>query len=261
MTTIYLIRHAESAPDLHLPEPFWPLSPVGRRQAKDLVPLLRDLSPTHIYSSPYPRAIDTVRAFADTANLPIALDHDVRERRLTATHHPDWLALVERAWTDFDFRLPECESSREAQTRMRLAIERIMERHIGETTLVASHGNAIGLLLNALDPAFGFRQWKTLRNPDVICLKAPAGKLEWDRSYKFAAAPGELRTHVFDDQDDALRPGKGPQSADRHVHHSLIAPTAARGIKGQFPDRVGGAGEAQQMGRNHESESHGNGIE
>ena len=59
-TRLYLVRHAESAPSPDLPEPEWPLSDDGRVQAEALVPTLAKLDISAAYSSPYPRAVDTV---------------------------------------------------------------------------------------------------------------------------------------------------------------------------------------------------------
>jgi broad specificity phosphatase PhoE len=53
-TVLYLVRHAESLPSDELPEPQWPLSERGRRQAEALREVLNGLGVGAIYSSPYP---------------------------------------------------------------------------------------------------------------------------------------------------------------------------------------------------------------
>jgi len=35
---------------------------------------------------------------------------------------------------------------------------------------VSTHGNALGLYLNHLDPSFGFEAWRALRTPDLIAV-------------------------------------------------------------------------------------------
>jgi 2,3-bisphosphoglycerate-dependent phosphoglycerate mutase len=196
-TTVYLVRHAASVTDPTLPEPFWGLSETGREQARALVPHLMAAGITRLYASPYPRAIDTVRPFADAARLDIVLEYDVRERSLTRSTHDDWQTLLERSWLDFDFAMPDGESNRAAQTRMRAAIEAIAARHPGETVAVATHGTAIGLLLHALDGRYDYARWKTLRNPDLLRLEVTPSGLRWDEAHALPPELAALRTSMF----------------------------------------------------------------
>jgi 2,3-bisphosphoglycerate-dependent phosphoglycerate mutase len=83
-TTLLLIRHAQSAPDRALPEEEWPLSEAGRAQAGVLADVLSQFGVNSVVSSPYIRAVDTVRPFAEQHHLPIAIEPDLRERLLTA---------------------------------------------------------------------------------------------------------------------------------------------------------------------------------
>ena len=61
VTTIVLIRHAESSPSRDIPESNWPLSSRGIVQAQELGEALSDIGITAVISSPYRRALDTVR--------------------------------------------------------------------------------------------------------------------------------------------------------------------------------------------------------
>jgi broad specificity phosphatase PhoE len=52
----------------------------------------------------------------------------------------------------------------------------------GKTLVFSSHGNAIALFLNVLDPKVGFEEWKGLRNPDIIRVEWRDGEFgEWER--------------------------------------------------------------------------------
>lgn len=213
MSTIYLVRHTSSSPDPALPEPLWPLSTAGRAQARALAPFLATLGVKRLYASPYPRAVDTLRPFAEHSGLEITLDHDLRERKLCEGAREDWLELLRRAWSDFSFALPGCESSRMAQDRMLAAVERVAARHPGETLAIGSHGNVIGLVLNALDPSFGFERWRTLRNPDVVRLVSNGGGLIWDEAFTF---PRDL----------------APPPRSARVTSSVLAPTEVAALVG-----------------------------
>lgn len=182
---IYLVRHAESQPDAGIPEPLWPLSMRGRMQAQELASFLKEIEPHHLYSSPYPRAVDTLRPLADQLNLEIKLDFDLRERKLTEGFRTDWLELLQRSWSDFEFALESCESGRMAQTRVVESVRRIAGCHAGLRVVLASHGNAIGLVLNQARPSFGFEQWRGLRNPDVRQVKVVDGTIEWIQDFEY----------------------------------------------------------------------------
>jgi 2,3-bisphosphoglycerate-dependent phosphoglycerate mutase len=181
-----MIRHAESAPDPKVPEPDWPLSERGQRQAIDLVDALAPLPVTRIVSSPYPRALATVKPFALTRYLEIDLEADLRERKLTEDPNADWQALLRAAWQDFDRHEPNCESSAMCQARVRHCLSIIAARHAGETIVAASHGNAIALMLTSIDPDFGYAGWRSMRNPDAFMLSYEAGDWHWHRGYRLA---------------------------------------------------------------------------
>ncbi len=171
-TRIYLVRHAESAPSPDVPEPEWPLSGNGRTQAEALVPVLAELPISAVYSSPYPRAVDTIRPFADQAGLEVNPVRDLRERRLTSgmAPRPRWREWLERTWAEFDWAPPGGESSAQCQRRVAASLRGLAMAHPGESVLAASHGNAIALFLNSLDASFGFEEWATLRNPDLFLI-------------------------------------------------------------------------------------------
>jgi 2,3-bisphosphoglycerate-dependent phosphoglycerate mutase len=169
-TRITLIRHASSAPDDNIPDAEWPLSEKGRAQAKVLAAELAPLGIARILSSPYRRAVDTVQPLADRLGLEISLVPDLRERKLTNGLRSDWEDILRRAWADFSFALPGCESGLAAQARVCHVLRDAAINYHGETIAVASHGNAIGLFLNAIDPAFGFDQWRAMKNPEIFHL-------------------------------------------------------------------------------------------
>lgn len=81
MTTVYLVRHAQpvyqgyqEAPELA------PLSEEGRADSERLADFLQGKGIEQIYSSPYPRAVQTLEPLARRLGLPIELEPDLRER-------------------------------------------------------------------------------------------------------------------------------------------------------------------------------------
>jgi len=165
---VILVRHAESQPDWTLPLPEWPLSERGRQQADDLVEQLAQLDPDYVFSSPYPRAIDTVQPFATRHGMSVEVLDDLRERKLSENAiSPDdaFLKVMRQSFEDLDFKLPKGESNRQVASRAFAALERCYDIHGDSRILASSHGNTITALLAMLDPSVGYEEWKTLGNP------------------------------------------------------------------------------------------------
>jgi 2,3-bisphosphoglycerate-dependent phosphoglycerate mutase len=184
MTTLYLVRHAQSRILSSLPESDWPLSTVGTAQAQQLIALLEPLDLQVLYSSPYLRCQATINPFAQHTGRAVLLRPDLRERQITTSIIPEFPAIWERSWQDFHYALPGCESSHTAQKRIQSAVHHIVREVRNRRVGICTHGNVIGLLLNAIDPTFGKAATEALRNPDVVKLVADEGQLLlWDRDF------------------------------------------------------------------------------
>jgi 2,3-bisphosphoglycerate-dependent phosphoglycerate mutase len=57
------------------------------------------------------------------------------------------------------------------------AVRGLLARHDGQHLVAATHGNLLALILNALDPAYGFDFWRGLSFPDVYRLRFDKRKL------------------------------------------------------------------------------------
>jgi len=169
---LYLLRHADSISSPDRPESDWPLSETGKKQAEALVDRLADCRIDALYSSPYRRAVATVRPLAEARDLPIRTDARLRERELTDQWLDNHLEALRRVWSDFDLVLPGGESSAECQRRVAEAVGDLRAYHAADArVLVCSHGNAIGLYLNRLDSSFGFEAWTEMQNPDLFAIQ------------------------------------------------------------------------------------------
>ena len=181
-TNIYLIRHAQSHPSNSLHYSRWPLSLVGRDQAGKLSNLLEPLGIEVLFSSPFVRCMRTVQPFASKASININVKNDLRERLLAREIADNYYEVWCQSWDDFNFALPGCESSSDAQNRIVAAVLDIRSRWEGKTIGISAHGNVIGLFLNYLVPAFGRVQAEDLKNPDVVRVTA-SGRLIWDQEF------------------------------------------------------------------------------
>jgi len=182
-TTIYLLRHAQSEPDRTQPEHGWPLSARGVEQARGLVAALADVPLDRFVSSPFRRAIDTIAPVAAARGAPVAIEADLRERTLTMGHAENWDALLRASWADFSLAHPGGESGLACQARVASCLAQLAARHAGERLLVASHGNAIALFLNSIDPSVGYAEWRAMRNPDLFRILWRPNAFTWDRAF------------------------------------------------------------------------------
>ena len=162
---LYLVRHCSAAGQ----EPDAPLTDEGERQAEVLASCLADelggSSAVRIVSSPYARAVGSVRPLAERLGVTITLDDRLRERVLCAAPLPDWRERLRASFDDPDLCLEGGESGREAASRGMAAAA---DAHSsGGAAVVVTHGNLLALLLRELDGREGFDTWHGLRNPDV----------------------------------------------------------------------------------------------
>jgi phosphohistidine phosphatase len=74
---VFLLRHADAAQEtLEMRDPHRHLTPTGRRQARDIGDRLRwhDCEPTHLWSSPLVRAIQTAELVAAGLHSNVAIE-------------------------------------------------------------------------------------------------------------------------------------------------------------------------------------------
>jgi len=200
-TTLYLVRHAQSLPLAHQPEPDWALSSLGVEQARGLAPILAALGVRRAYSSPYRRCCETLRPFVEMHGGELAVHEGLRERRFAGQWLPDFRDAWRRSWEDFSYALEGGESSWACRTRIGTAVEEIVQRHRGETVALGSHGNAIGLFLHYVDASFGIEQASALRTPEIVKVVHRGATFAHDRSFAAGEAFERLAT------DFRLTPG------------------------------------------------------
>jgi len=197
-TTAYLIRHAQSHPRSSVADMRWPLSEVGKRQAATLTNLLSSSKISLMVSSPFERCLETVRPYAEKFGVGIRVVTELKERNLSDHLLTNFGDIWEKSWQDFSFKLPNCESSYECQIRVYHAMRRICEEHSGGTIGISSHGNAIGLFLNKVDPTFGLEEANRIRNPDIFKVVYDNGKFTWIRDYTRPDGLDSISTNAFD---------------------------------------------------------------
>lgn len=172
MTELLLIRHGET---------LWnqqhrmqgqhdsPLTPTGLQQARQLAARLAKTSFTTLYSSDLGRAHQTARCIADACGHEVIADAGLRERgfgifegltnrEIEQRHPEDYVLFASRRP---DYAMPGGESAAQFRERVVTTLDRIAQRHNGETIVVVSHGLVLDALYRtacnmALDVPRGF---------------------------------------------------------------------------------------------------------
>lgn len=168
------------------------LSAAGRRESERVADLLEGYDVAAIISSPYTRAIETVRPLADRLRLSIEIDPDLRERYLSAGPRDDFTAALEATWRDFELVRAGGESSAAAQARVSRAIRRIAALGEDRDVVIATHGNALALFLRTLDAGVDFEFWSRISLPDVYAVDThPDGAWSYRRLWPHAISQKE----------------------------------------------------------------------
>jgi 2,3-bisphosphoglycerate-dependent phosphoglycerate mutase len=113
-----------------------------------------------------------VAPLAGRRGLPVQQLVDMRERVLSPDSLPTWRDELRRSWADADYALEGGETGREAQRRAMAVLDLLRSRHAaGGRVVVASHGNLISLILQALEPDVGFDFHLAMPTPAIYHLQ------------------------------------------------------------------------------------------
>ncbi len=162
MTTVYFIRHAQPNTGNH-DDRSRELTSKGLKDREQITNYLQNTPVDAILSSPYKRAVDTVRHLADSRNLPVELVDAFRERKVADTWIEDFQSYARRQWEDFDYALPGGESLREVQARNIAALQNILATRQGQTLVIGGHGTAISTVIHHYHPSFGFSDFEAIQ--------------------------------------------------------------------------------------------------
>jgi 2,3-bisphosphoglycerate-dependent phosphoglycerate mutase len=165
-TRILVLRHAESV--FSSDERGRGLSESGEQAAQELVESFKDIfRPERIYSSPYVRAMDTVKPLAKVWDRKIELDERLQERKSTEMSVEDFAAFAKKQWLDHHFALLGCESLNDVANRGKEMMMEVETENRGKTILLSTHGTWMGAVMHDFDPSFDHRAWKNLKMPDL----------------------------------------------------------------------------------------------
>lgn len=174
MTTVYFVRHAEPNYSNH-DDMSRELSPKGLEDRKLVTKFLSDKNVDVVLSSPFKRAVDTIRDFAETNGLEIGIVEEFRERKIDSVWIEDFHGFCKAQWADFNYKLSDGECLGEVQKRNIAALNNVIEEHSGKTIVVGSHGTALSTIINYYEKNFGHAEFEKIR-----------GLMPWVVEFRFA---------------------------------------------------------------------------
>lgn len=162
MTTIYFIRHAE--PDLSQKDELHrPLTTKGKIDSIRLSEYFGNKDVDYVYSSPFRRAVETVKPLAEKFSKTIYLERDFRERKIADAWIDDYEDFLEHQWTDFLYRRREGECLETVQARSVAATNMLLIKHMNKSIVVGTHENALGTVIKHYTDRFGFDEISRVR--------------------------------------------------------------------------------------------------
>lgn len=162
MTKVYFVRHAEPDYTNHN-DMERQLTIKGKEDSKLVTDYLRDKDIEIVLSSPYLRAIETVKDFADSFGHTLNTVDDFRERKVDSVWIEDFNRFTEQQWSDFDYKLSDGECLHEVQIRNVAALMQVIKEYSDKNIVIGSHGTALSTLINWFEPSFGFNNFQRIR--------------------------------------------------------------------------------------------------
>ncbi len=162
MTTVYFVRHAEPNYENHVDRDR-ELTAKGLADTALVTRYLADKKIDAVFSSPYKRAVDTIKPFAESAGLPIVMADGFKERAVDNAWIEDFEAFSRQQWQDFSYKLAGGESLQEVQDRSIRALSMILSHLPGKNIVIGSHGTALSTVIRYFDPSYGYEEFAKIK--------------------------------------------------------------------------------------------------
>lgn len=172
MNKIYFVRHAK--PDFSVHDDLTrPLTDKGIIDSKKLCEFLKEKSINKIYSSPYKRAIDTIKELAQNLNIKIEVLDDFRERKISNIWIEDFNKFSKSQWENFEYKLNDGESLNEVQSRNIKALHKILNENSNQNIVIGTHGTALSTIINYYDKTFDYLSFTKIKDimPFIVCME------------------------------------------------------------------------------------------
>ena len=168
MRKFILIRHgkAEMGGEDHLRK----LDEDGVLQSKSLCKKLQKSisNKVEIYSSPFVRAVQTIKPLAEKFNIEIVLCDELKEIEIGKSEKFSKHEIIKKMWEDENFKTENGVSQSENYNKIKPFLSNLFDNNSENCVIVVTHGNLLGMIIkNYFKKNFGFNDWKIMSMPDV----------------------------------------------------------------------------------------------
>ena len=168
-TIVYFVRHAES-PFIKGMERTRGLSEKGISDAIKIKTELENEEIDVFVSSPYERAIQTIKELADVHKKDIIIFEDLKEREVGMISDKSFQEAKYILYKDRSYSFPDGESSIDAQERAIKVMEYLLSEYLNKKIVIGTHGDIMTLMLNYFNDDHGFEFWESTSMPDIYRL-------------------------------------------------------------------------------------------
>ncbi len=169
LTNVYFVRHAQPNYDNH-DDNLRELSAKGMEDRLLVTSYFSNIPVNAVLSSPFKRAVDTVKDFADKKGLEIETIDDFRERKVNSEWIEDFNFFSKRQWQDFQYKLSDGECLEEVMGRNVHALFDVLHDYEGQTVVVGSHGTALSTIIHNFCDEFAFEQFQEIKGLMPWCV-------------------------------------------------------------------------------------------
>ncbi|PAF21617.1 histidine phosphatase family protein [Terribacillus saccharophilus] len=178
-TSIYMVRHGESPKEGN--ERTRGLTDKGKQDAIKIAGSLKEEMIEVFVSSPYTRAVETIRGLAEHAGKKVDEIEDLRERVFasgdTRISDKELLPLLKKSFADPNFSFTGGESNVACQKRAIAVLEGLLKIYQGSKIAIGTHGAVMTLMMGYYDSQYGLDFLLQSSKPDIYRMEFNGYKL------------------------------------------------------------------------------------
>ncbi|MCQ2009841.1 MAG: histidine phosphatase family protein [Sporolactobacillus sp.] len=179
-TVVYMVRHGES-PKNDRNERTRGLTAQGIIDAHQVTLLLKNEAIDVFVSSPYERAVLTIKELAHSLGRKIIRFEDLKERMFTSGNqtlsNEELAALLKRSFHDPKYALHGGESNEVCQRRAVRVLLDLINTYQGKKIAIGTHGAVMTLMMGYFDHSYNLNFLLQTSKPDVYRLDFDGLKL------------------------------------------------------------------------------------
>lgn len=174
LTYIYLVRHGES-PKTEGTERIRGLTEKGKQDAARISKILQKEEMDLFVSSPYQRAILTIKDLATDLNKEVLVFEDLKEKIFTQGAAPlsdnELYPYLGKSFSNPDYALAGAESNNACQKRAIRVLKQLLKIYAGKKIVIGTHGAVMTLMMGYYDKRFDLDFLLHTTKPDIYRMK------------------------------------------------------------------------------------------